>query len=244
MVNGNGNLKRGKIVIVNAQNIKEILGTYTETEFQKFTSALIPNARPIIGVRIPILRKIAKEIAKGDWQTFLREAPEDTYEEVQVKGFVIGYVKTDLDTLLPFISEHIEKINDWSLCDGFCSNLKIVAKHKEEFLAFFLPYAKREEEFSQRVVAVMLMNYYLTDESIAQTLELLDGLKHPGYYCKMAVAWAVATAWAKQREATFSYMQDGNNTLEDWTYNKAIQKMLESYRVSAEDKEMLRAMKR
>lgn len=231
-------------MIVTAQNIREVLAAYTEAEFQKFTSTLIPNARPIMGVRIPILRKIAKEIAKGDWQTFLREAPEDIYEEVQVKGFVIGYAKADLGTLMPFICEHIEKINDWSLCDGFCSNLKIVAKYREEFLALLLTYAKREEEFCQRVVAVMLMNYYLTDEYIAQTLKILDGLKHSGYYCRMAVAWAVATAWVKQREATYIYMQDGNNTLEDWTYNKAIQKMLESYRVLDEDKLMLRAMKR
>lgn len=88
------------------------------------------------------------------------------------------------------------------------------------------------------------MDYYLTDEYIDLTLEVLDSLKNEEYYCKMAVAWAVATAWVKQREKTFSYMQQGNNTLDDWTYNKSIQKMLESYRVSEEDKEMLRGMKR
>lgn len=231
-------------LLITTENIKDVLMSHVDDKFKDFTSALIPGSRPILGVRIPVLRKIAKEIAKGDWQTFLKDATEDTYEEVNVKGFVIGYVKIDLETLLPYIEEHIERINDWSLCDGFCSNLKIVAKHQEEFLDFLLPYAKIDDEFKQRVVAVMLMDYYLDDAHIDQTLSVLDGLKNEKYYCKMAVAWAIATAWAKQREKTCDFMQDGNNTLDDWTYNKAIQKMIESYRVSDEDKMMLRGMKR
>lgn len=229
---------------ITANNIQATLASYVDADFKDFTSKLIPNSRPILGVRIPILRQLAKQIAKGDWQAFIREASEDTYEEVNIKGFVIGYAKTDLHTLIPYIEDHIEKINDWSLCDGFCSNLKIVAKHKEEFLEFLLPYSKVDDEFKQRVVAVMLMNYYMTDDYIDRTLFLLDSLKNEKYYCKMAVAWAIATAWAKQRDKTYLYMQEGNNTLDDWTYNKAIQKMLESYRISEEDKRMLRGMKR
>lgn len=230
--------------MITPQNIKIILAEHVDERFKDFTSALIPGSRPILGVRVPMLRKIAKEIAKGDWKTYLRDATEDTYEEVAIKGFVIGYVKEELEVLLPHIAEHIEKINDWSLCDGFCSNLKIVAKYREKFLEFLLPYGKLEDEFKQRVVAVMLMDYYLTDEYIDMSLDVLDSLKNEKYYCKMAVAWAIATAWAKQRDKTYVYMQEGNNTLDAWTYNKAIQKMLESYRVSEEDKKMLRGMKR
>ena len=230
--------------MITAENIKNVLNENVDEKFKDFTSALIPGSRPILGVRVPILRKIAKEIARGDWRRYLKEATEDTYEEVVVKGFVIGYVKEELDVLLPYIAEHIEKINDWSLCDGFCSTLKIVAKHRDEFLEFLLPYGKEDDEFKQRVVAVMLMTYYLTDDYVDMTLKVLDSLKNEQYYCKMAVAWAVATAWAKQREKTYCYMQNGNNSLDDWTYNKAIQKMLESYRVSDEDKNILRKMKR
>ena len=230
--------------MITPENIKDILNEYSDETFREFTSALIPGARTILGVRIPVLRKIAKEIAKGEWQTYLMEATEDTYEEVAIKGFVIGYVKAEIEVILPYVEEHIEKIDDWSLCDGFCSNLKIVNKYKEEFLKFLLHYAKIDDEFKQRVVAVMLMNYYLTDEYIDMTLDVLDSLKNGKYYCKMAVAWAIATAWVKQRAKTNAYMQDGKNTLDDWTYNKAIQKMLESYRVTKEDKAMLRGMKR
>ncbi len=226
------------------ENIEKILNEHIDKKFREFTVALIPGSRPILGVRVPVLRKIAKEIARGDWRDFVENAPEDNYEEVCIKGFVIGYVNETLEVLLPYIAEHIEKINDWSLCDGFCSTLKIVKKNQKEFLEFLLPYAKVDDEFKQRVVAVMLMNYYLTDDYIDMTLEVLDSLKNEMYYCKMAVAWAVATAWVKHREKTYCYMQAGNNTLDDWTYNKAIQKMLESYRVSDVDKELLRGMKR
>lgn len=230
--------------MLTAQNIKDKLYENQDVKYKDFTSNLIPNSRLVIGVRLPVLRKLAKEIARGDWQSFLQEAPEDTYEEVQLKGFVIGYAKADVKSLLPYIREHIEKINDWSLCDSFCSTLKIVAKHREEFFEFLLQYRQVDDEFKQRVVAVLLMDYYLDEEYIDRVLEILDSLKNKEYYCKMAVAWAIATAWAKQRDKTYVYMQDGNNTLDDWTYNKAIQKMLESYRVSNEDKAMLRGMKR
>lgn len=226
------------------QNITEQLIEYQDLKYKDFTSALMPGSRPVIGVRLPILRKMAKEIAKGDWQNFVETAPEEYFEEVQLKGFVIAYAKASYEEILPFVENHIPKINDWSLCDSFCTSLKIVEKNREEFLKFLLPYAKEDDEFKQRVVAVILMDYYLTDDYIEQTLRILGGLKNEKYYCKMAVAWAVATAWAKQRDKTYAYMQDGNNTLDDWTYNKAIQKMLESYRVSEEDKVMLRGMKR
>ncbi len=230
--------------MITHEKIKEVLKENIDEKFQAFSSSLIPGSRPLLGVRVPILRKIAKEIAKGDWKTYIAMASEDSYEEVAIKGFLIGYVKVGLEEVLPYIEEHIEKIDDWSLCDGFCSNLKIVGKCKEEFLSLLLPYATIDDEFKQRVVAVMLMTYYLSDEYIDMTLDVLDSLKNEKYYCKMAVAWAVATAWVKQREKTYLYMQKGNNTLDDWTYNKAIQKMLESFRVSEEDKTMLRGMKR
>lgn len=230
--------------MITHENIKVVLAENIDDKFRDFTSSLIPGSRPIIGVRVPMLRKIAKEIAQGEWDVYLTEAPEDTYEEVAIKGFVIGYVKEELSVLMPYIEDHIEKIDDWSLCDGFCSNLKSIGKYKTEFLEFLLPYVKIDDEFKQRIVAVMLMTYYLTDEYVDMTLEILDSLKNEKYYCKMAIAWAIATAWAKQRDKTFQYMRDGNNTLDDWTYNKAIQKMLESYRVNEEDKKMLRSMKR
>ena len=105
-----------------------------------------------------------------------------------------------------------------------------------------MPYAKSDQGFEQRVVAVMLMDHFLTEEYIARVLSVWDRLDHPGYYRKMGVAWGVATAYAKYPKETHAFLLE--NHLDDETYNKAIQKMIESYRISAEDKEILRGMKR
>ena len=226
------------------KEIRKRLESMAETKYKEFSQSLIPGSRTILGVRIPVLRTLASELAKGDWKNYLDNAVDDTFEEVNLQGFVIGYAKSDYQTLLPYIKKYVAKINDWSLCDGFCATLKITKKYKPEFKELLKEYARKDTEFDQRFVAIMLMNYYLEDEDIDETLIMLDALKHDSYYRKMGVAWAVATAMAKQREKTLEYMQPGNNTLDEWTYNKSIQKMIESYRISDEDKVMLRAMKR
>lgn len=226
------------------REIRQQLEMLAEQKYRDFSQALIPGSRPILGVRIPKIRELAKEIAKGDWKNYLDKACDDSFEEVDLQGFVIGYVKADYEILLPYIKNYVTKINDWSLCDGFCASLKIVKKHKKEFKQVLKAYANKNTEFEQRFVAVMLMNYYLEDEDIDETLMMLDSLKHEGYYCKMGVAWAVSTAMVKQRDKVLAYMQKGNNTLNDYTYNKAIQKMIESYRICDEDKVLLKGMKK
>lgn len=226
------------------EEIRKRLESMAEAKYKEFSQSLIPGSRTILGVRIPALRTLARELAKGDWKNYLDNAVDDTFEEVNLQGFVIGYAKSDYEILLPYIKRYVAKINDWSLCDGFCATLKITKKYKPEFKELLKEYARKDTEFDQRFVAIMLMNYYLDDGDIDETLAMLDALKHDSYYRKMGVAWAVATAMAKQREKTLEYMQPGNNTLDDWTYNKSIQKMIESYRISDEDKVMLRAMKR
>ncbi|MBQ9936419.1 MAG: DNA alkylation repair protein [Lachnospiraceae bacterium] len=226
------------------KEIRSRLESMAETKYKEFSQALIPGCRPMLGVRIPALRTFAKELAKDDWKTYLDNAVDDSFEEVNLQGFVTGYAKADYDTIVPYVKKYVAKINDWSLCDGFCATLKITKKYKPEFKELLKEYSHKDTEFDQRFVAIMLMDYYLEDEDIDETLVMLDGLKHDSYYRQMGVAWAVATAMAKQREKTLEYMQPGNNTLDDWTYNKAIQKMIESYRISDEDKSMLRTMKR
>lgn len=230
--------------MVDNKVIRARLESMAETKYKEFSQALIPGSRPILGVRIPALRNLAKEIAKGDWEAYIESAVDDTFEEVNLQGFVIGYVKAPYETLLPYIRKYVAKINDWSLCDGFCATLKIIKKHQDSFLPVIKEYAEKDDEFNQRFAAIMLMNYYLTDEYIDSSLRILDSMKNHGYYRKMGVAWAIATAFAKQREKTLDYMRDGHNTLDDFTYNKAIQKMLESYRIADGDKIMLRGMKR
>ncbi|MGN0142348.1 MAG: DNA alkylation repair protein [Roseburia sp.] len=224
------------------EEIKTYLHMHTDPKFQIFTSSLIPGTDPILGVRVPELRELAKRIAKEDWRAYLDGATDDTYEEIMLQGLVIGYAKADIDEVLARAEEFIPKIHDWSVNDVFCATLKIAQKHREVTWDFLMKYRDSAAEFEQRVVAVMLMDHFLTEEYIERVLSVWDSLHHDGYYRKMGVAWGLATAYAKFPAQTEAFLH--NNHLDDFTYNKAIQKMLESYRVPREDKEKLRAMKR
>jgi len=124
----------------------------------------------------------------------------------------------------------------------FCQNFSIAKKYPERVFDWVMGYAKKEEEFSQRVAAVLLMSHFLVPEYIGRVLAVMDTLQYDGYYTRMGVAWCVATAYAKFPKETAVYLAD--NKLQDWTYNKAIQKMCESYRVGEEDKAYWKARKR
>lgn len=224
------------------EEIRTYLEEISEPKYREFSAGLIPGCAPILGVRIPKMRDLAKKIAKEDWRSYLEGARDDSFEEICLQGFVIGYAKADIEEILSYAAAFIPKIHDWSVNDGFCSTFKIARKHREQVWDFLMQYKESPEEFEQRVVAVMLMNHFLVEDYIDEVLKVWDELNHEGYYCKMGVAWGIATAYAKFPEKTHAFLLD--NHLDDFTYNKAIQKMIESYRVSAEDKEMLRGMKR
>lgn len=225
------------------QEIRTYLETHADTKYQEFISGLIPDTDTILGVRIPVLRDLAKKIARDEgWRAYLEEARNESFEEICLQGFVIGYAKADIDELLSYVAAFIPKIHDWSVNDGFCATFKIARKHREKVWNFLMQYKDSENEFEQRVVAVMLMDHFLEPDYIDRVLAVWNELNHEGYYCKMGIAWGVATAYAKFPEETHAFLLE--NHLDDFTYNKAIQKMLESYRISAEDKRVLRTMKR
>ena len=222
--------------------IKCILKENAEKNYRDFSSTLSPGAKNMYGVRIPKLRSLAQNIAREDWRAYLDNAADASFEEIMLQGFVIGYARMSIYEALEYFKHFIPKINDWAINDCVCSTFKIARKYPGKVWDLLMDYVESDGEFEQRVVAVMLMDYFLTDDYIDRVFEAYDRLKHPGYYRMMGVAWGVATAYAKYPEKTHSYLLD--NKLDDRTYNMAIQKMLESRRVSAEDKNVLRNMKR
>lgn len=207
-----------------------------------FSSGLNPNCKPMLGVRLPELRKLAKEIAKTDYKGFLEEGPDTYFEYETLKAYVLGYAKDDIDTLLAYADRFVPTIGDWSVNDSFCQNFTIARKYPERVFDWLMRYAVKNMEFSQRVVAVLLMSHFLVPEYIGKVLSVMDTLQYDGYYTKMGVAWCVATAYAKFPKETAAYLED--NKLSDWTYNKAIQKMCESYRVAEADKVYWKERKR
>lgn len=167
----------------------------------------------------------------------------DTFELETLQAFVIGYAKDDIDVLIGYFREFVPRLHDWSVNDSLCQTFKIARKYQREVYDFLMEYYDSDKEYEVRVVAVMLMSHFLNDEYIDRVIDILDHIYSDTYYAKMGIAWAVATVMAKYPQKCEAYMR-GDNHLDDWTYNKAIQKMLESYRVSDEMKQKMRSLRR
>ncbi|GMB02260.1 DNA alkylation repair protein [Pelosinus sp. IPA-1] len=224
------------------RSIRKKILELVEEEYQKFSAALLPNIDNVLGVRLPLLRKLAKEIAKGDWQKFMEMAELEYFEEVMLQGMVLGYVEGDIEDILSYVADFVPLIDNWSVCDSFCIGLKFTQDNKERVWHFLQSYLNSTQEYEIRFGVVMLINFYIEDRYIKEVLIRLDNVKHNGYYAKMAVAWAVSICYVKLPKPTMEYLYD--NTLDDFTYNKALQKITESYRVDKEAKDLIRSMKR
>jgi len=222
--------------------LTEYLKTLADEPYRDFQYKLILGADNIIGVRVPKLRALAKQIAKSDWQAFLKDAQDASLEEILLQGLVIGYVKMTPDEALERIAAFVPKISNWEICDICCSSFKTAAKDKEKLFAFLQPYLESEREFDLRFAVIMLMDYFITEEYIDRVLKIYDEIRHDGYYVKMAVAWALSVCFVKFQDKTMRFLKQ--NSLDDWTYNKALQKITESYRVDDSMKTVIRGMKR
>lgn len=223
-------------------DLRDKLFELSDDKFKTFHSRLCPNTDNIIGVRLPLLRQLAKEIAKGDWRNFLSNSKEEYYEEILINGLVIAYAKCDVEERLNYIESFVPKIDNWAICDSFCNTLKFVNKNKEIMWEFIQPYLKSYNEFEIRFAVVIILNYYIAEDYINLVLKTLDNIKHDGYYVKMAVAWAISMCFIKFEEKTMAYLKD--NSLDDFTYNKSLQKICESLRIDKNTKELIKSMKR
>lgn len=222
--------------------IREDMIQLSDKKYKEFHSSLCPNVDDILGVRIPELRKYAKEISKGDFRGYLDNALSNYYEEKVLNGLVIGYAKMDLEEKFKYLDSFVPRINSWAVCDVSCSNIKVKKDEQEKLWKYILKYVDSENEFEVRFSVIMMLGNFITPEYIDKVLNILENIKNEKYYVKMAVAWTLCDAYIKQKEKTFEFLKV--TKIDDWTYNKAIQKMRESYRVTNEDKELLKKMKR
>lgn len=225
------------------QAIHERLLALSEPAFQRFSSSLLPGTTNVLGVRLPNLRKLAKQIAKGDWRAYLSSARDDSFEEIMLQGMVIGYAKAELRELLRYIEAFVPKIENWSVCDSFCSGLKIAQAESGAMWDFLQTYLHTEEEFKARFGVVMLIFYFIDETHIRSVLSLLDQIPAQGYYARMSVAWAISVCFVRFPKETMEYLKT-NLILDDVTYNKALQKIMESRCVEKETKAIIRGMKR
>ena len=205
------------------EDIRKKLYELQDLKYKEFHSSLCPNVDNIIGVRIPYLRNMAKEIAKNDYKEFLENVKDEYYEELVLHGLVIGYAKITIEETIEYLKEFIPKIDSWAVCDTTCSNLKIAKKYQKEMWDFLENYIKSNKEFEIRFAVVMYLNYYLTEEYIDKVLERIDKITSKDYYAQMAIAWMLSFAYIRQKDKTLEYIK--NNNLDKFTQNKAIQKI-------------------
>lgn len=226
-----------------SEEITERLYALREEDYRRFQSTLLPGVEHILGVRLPHLRALAKKIARQpDWRELLAGIPRESFEQTMLQGMVIGCLQAPPKELLALAADFVPNISNWSLCDSFCSGFKLAVTHPADVWAFILPYFEDTREYHVRFGVVMLLFYFLTDEYLERSLTLLGCCRHEGYYAKMAVAWAVSIAYVRFPARVYEYL--AHCPLDDFTYNKALQKITESRCVSAEQKALIGKMRR
>lgn len=220
------------------EEVRTWLLTMAEEGYQKFSSGLIPGADHILGIRLPVLRKMAKQLAGEDWKGCMAWKDTVYFEEVMLQAMTLGYAKAEIGELLEEFAAFIPKVDNWSVNDTLCMSFKAAKKEQEAVWDFLMKYRDSREIYEVRVVAVMLLSHFLNETYIDRVLSVLGSLSIEGYYASMGIAWAYATAWAKFPEKTREYLSA--HPIEPDTYWKTLQKCMESYRVSEEEKAWIR----
>ena len=223
------------------ENLREYLYEAVDEKYREFHSSLCPNVNDILGIRIPKLREIAKTIAKDNPIEFLEKYVCEFYEEKMIYGLVIGYMKADLETRIKYLNKFVPMIDNWAVCDCACSTYKFTQKNMEEMFEYIKKYVFSNKEFEVRFACIMLMDYFLIDEYIDEVFQIFNNIKLDKYYVEMAIAWAISVAFIKNEKKTREFL--ANNTLSVNTFNKALQKIIESNRVDDKTKDEMRKMK-
>ena len=183
-----------------------------------------------------------KKIGKDNPEEYLKNPEEDYYEELMLQALVIANLKIDLEKKKEYIINFVPKINCWAVCDSFCAGLKDADKNLEFFWKIISKYFKSKKEYEIRFAVVMLLDHYVKEEYVNEIFKVIDNIKNEEYYVEMGIAWLVAELYIKFPKQTMKYLKNCN--LNKFTYNKALQKARESYRVSKEEKEILNKMKK
>lgn len=224
--------------------IKEKLEKSVDLKYQEFNKKLCPDTnKKLLGIRIPTLRKLAKEIIANNPEEFLENVGDEYLEEVLLQGFVIAGLKVAIEYKLELFKQYIPKIDSWIITDTVCSTIKPKAKELTIVWDFISIYLKSQKEFEVRFAIIMMLDYFINDEYVDKVIVELDQIQLEKYYVQMAISWCLAEIGIKYNEKAMKYLT-GNNHLDKFTYNKTLQKMRESFRISEEQKILLKEMKR
>lgn len=223
------------------QEYLKYLESLSEEKYKNFQGKLTFTKYEMLGIRIPMLRRIAKMINKTDVKEFLKLNQNKYYEEVMIAGFVVASIQDETEFDEAFFN-HIKKIDDWSLCDSFCNSLKRLRENCTKYFEVAKELCFCKEEFISRVGLILILVCFIEKENLADIFIILNKIYSEQYYINMAEAWLVCELYIKYREETRKFLT--NNNMNDFTQNKAISKIRDSYRVTKEEKDYLNTLKR
>lgn len=227
---------------MDVSKIREKLFELKDLKYKDFQSSLIPNVEKdlFIGVRTPQLRAFAREIVNDeDTIDFLSAVPHKYFDENQLHAFIISLGK-NFDETVGAVEAFLPYVDNWATCDQLSP--KVFKKHKKKLLPYIKKWIKSKKTYMVRFAIGMLMEHFLDDDFDVQYPKMVSGVKSDEYYINMMIAWYFATALAKRYDAIIPFIE--NECLDAWTHNKAIQKSVESRRISTDQKEYLKALKR
>ena len=226
--------------IWNKETYKEFLKyllSLEDKKYKDFNKSIVLNSKyQMIGIRLPIMRDIAKKVAKTNIQEFLKYAGNKYYEEVMIQGLVISHIK-DEELFYEYFKEYIKKVDNWALCDSFCSSIKIVRKYEDKYFNECINLSLNNEEFISRVGLVTILNHFISENNLNDIFDLLNKISSDKFYINMAEAWLICELYIKYPVETMKFIK--YNKLNKFTQNKAISKIHDSYRVSKEEKNLL-----
>ncbi len=213
-----------------------------DLKYKEFHQKLMPTVNPdkVIGIRTPVLRKFAKEFGKRkESESFIKNLPHKYYEEDNLHAFLLEQIK-DYNILIQELNKFLPFVDNWATCDMM--RPKLLKKHKAELLKDIKKWLSSKDTYTIRFAVNCLMNYYLEEDFKPEYLNWVKDVQSEEYYINMVRAWYFATALAKQYDETVKILD--SNALDKWTHNKTIQKAIESYRITKEQKEYLKGLKR
>ncbi|MFP4265927.1 MAG: DNA alkylation repair protein [Desulfonatronovibrionaceae bacterium] len=222
--------------------VLEELKGLSDDAYKAFNKKIIPTAQQTLGVRLPVLRKIAARIAKNSPDEFIRMDKDNIYELVMLEGLVISSLNRPFAELLPPMEDFLEKVDNWAQVDTTVCNFRDISWEKEAVLAVVKKWLRSENEFVVRAGLVVLLSRFIDKQHLDTVFDLSQSVSHSGYYAYMGNAWLISVCMAKYPQETIGFFRA--NSLDNKTHNKAIQKSRESFRVSKADKEILNRLKR
>lgn len=225
--------------------ITQTLFENADESYKNFHQSIVPTLpkEKIIGVRVPVIRKIAKQLKKDESSNnlvneFLQELPHEYYDEDMLHAIILSDER-DFPTALERAREFLPYIDNWAVCDTFCP--KVFCKNKNALWREIEKWLESEKTFTVRFGIVNAMRFFLDEDFSAEKMKKVLEVSNEDYYVRMAIAWYMSVALVKQWEVAIEVIED--KSLGAWVHNKSIQKSCESFRLSAEQKQYLKTLK-